>query len=57
MTTNSFRFPTFQNSAARTDRACKTLAMASTTPTVVNNIEVPHFELKEDPSFWMDHNM
>ncbi|KAL0707268.1 hypothetical protein Bca4012_073694 [Brassica carinata] len=24
---------------------------------VVNTVEVPHFELKEDPSFWMDHNV
>ncbi|OMP01569.1 hypothetical protein COLO4_11727 [Corchorus olitorius] len=26
-------------------------------PTVVNTVEVPHFDLKEDPSFWMDHNV
>ncbi|CAN8258819.1 unnamed protein product [Cochlearia groenlandica] len=25
--------------------------------TVVNMVEVPHFSLKEDPSFWMDHNV
>ncbi|KAG7631785.1 P-loop containing nucleoside triphosphate hydrolase [Arabidopsis suecica] len=25
--------------------------------TVVNSVEVPHFSLKEDPSFWMDHNV
>ncbi|POO03052.1 hypothetical protein TorRG33x02_011130, partial [Trema orientale] len=25
--------------------------------TVVNTIEVPHFDLKEDPSFWMEHNV
>ncbi|KAJ8763372.1 hypothetical protein K2173_002255 [Erythroxylum novogranatense] len=25
--------------------------------TIVNTIEVPHFDLKEDPSFWMDHNV
>ncbi|WZZ61595.1 hypothetical protein YC2023_061702 [Brassica napus] len=24
---------------------------------VVNTVEVPHFDLKEDPSFWMDHNI
>ncbi|VVA94014.1 unnamed protein product [Arabis nemorensis] len=24
---------------------------------VVNTVEVPHFNLKEDPSFWMDHNV
>ncbi|GAV81504.1 Kinesin domain-containing protein/Kinesin-relat_1 domain-containing protein [Cephalotus follicularis] len=27
------------------------------TSTVVNTVEVPHFDLKEDPSFWMDHNV
>lgn len=26
-------------------------------PTMVNTVEVPHFDLKEDPSFWMDHNV
>ncbi|KAF8406359.1 hypothetical protein HHK36_008446 [Tetracentron sinense] len=26
-------------------------------PSIVNTIEVPHFELREDPSFWMDHNV
>lgn len=25
--------------------------------TIVNTVEVPHFDLKEDPSFWMDHNV
>ncbi|CAA3022560.1 kinesin KIN-12D [Olea europaea subsp. europaea] len=25
--------------------------------TVVNSVEVPHFELKEDSSFWMEHNV
>ncbi|KAJ0264438.1 Kinesin-like protein KIN-12D [Hirschfeldia incana] len=24
---------------------------------LVNTVEVPHFDLKEDPSFWMDHNV
>ncbi|KAG2306209.1 hypothetical protein Bca52824_025957 [Brassica carinata] len=24
---------------------------------VVNTVEVSHFDLKEDPSFWMDHNV
>lgn len=24
---------------------------------VVNTVEVPHFDLKEDPSFWLDHNV
>lgn len=25
--------------------------------TMVNTVEVPHFDLREDPSFWMDHNV
>lgn len=25
--------------------------------TVVNSVEVPHFDLREDPSFWMEHNV
>lgn len=25
--------------------------------TVVNSVEVPHFDLKEDTSFWMEHNV
>lgn len=25
--------------------------------TIVNTVDVPHFDLKEDPSFWMDHNV
>ncbi|KAI3755534.1 hypothetical protein L1987_55337 [Smallanthus sonchifolius] len=27
------------------------------TYTTVNTVEVPYFDLKEDPSFWMDHNV
>ncbi|KAF9600599.1 hypothetical protein IFM89_011128 [Coptis chinensis] len=26
-------------------------------PMVVNTVEVPYFEMREDPSFWMDHNV
>ncbi|QCD83147.1 kinesin family member 15 [Vigna unguiculata] len=26
-------------------------------PTVVNTVEVPHFDLKEDSSFWINHNV
>ncbi|XP_039139825.1 kinesin-like protein KIN-12F [Dioscorea cayenensis subsp. rotundata] len=26
-------------------------------PVIYNAIEVPHFELKEDPAFWMEHNV
>ncbi|XP_042507685.1 kinesin-like protein KIN-12D isoform X2 [Macadamia integrifolia] len=33
------------------------IPVSSTPSTVVNTPEVPHFELKEDPSFWMDHNV
>ncbi|CAK7329803.1 unnamed protein product [Dovyalis caffra] len=25
--------------------------------TIVNSVEVPHFDLKENPSFWMEHNV
>ncbi|XP_043711604.1 kinesin-like protein KIN-12D isoform X3 [Telopea speciosissima] len=35
----------------------KGIPVPSTPSTVVNTPEVPHFELKEDPSFWMDHNV
>ncbi|KAL5054076.1 hypothetical protein RYX36_034758 [Vicia faba] len=28
-----------------------------TPPTVVNTVEVPHFDLKEDSSFWINHNV
>ncbi|MQL99201.1 hypothetical protein Taro_031920 [Colocasia esculenta] len=32
--------------------------MSSPVPSpVVNTVEVPHFEMKEDPSFWLDHNV
>lgn len=31
--------------------------MSLGSPTVVNSAEVPHFELREDPSFWMDNNV
>ncbi|KAH9311588.1 hypothetical protein KI387_026623, partial [Taxus chinensis] len=55
--TNGFRFPNSQNSAARAGHASKTLLVASAPPTVVNTVEVPHFELNEDPAFWMDHNV
>ncbi|XP_020525578.1 kinesin-like protein KIN-12F isoform X2 [Amborella trichopoda] len=33
------------------------IAMSSPSPSVINTIEVPHFELREDISFWMDHNV
>ncbi|XP_017698849.2 kinesin-like protein KIN-12F [Phoenix dactylifera] len=37
--------------------ASKGIPISSTPPTVVNTAEVPRFELKEDPSFWMDNNV
>ncbi|XP_019702656.1 kinesin-like protein KIN-12F isoform X1 [Elaeis guineensis] len=37
--------------------ASKGITISSTPPTVVNTAEVPHFELKEEPSFWMDNNV
>nr|CAD1841377.1 unnamed protein product [Ananas comosus var. bracteatus] len=37
--------------------ASKGIPISSAPPIVVNTPEVPHFELKEDPSFWMDHNV
>lgn len=35
----------------------KGIPSSSNSPTVVNTVEVPYFELKEDPSFWMEHNV
>ncbi|XP_023747565.1 kinesin-like protein KIN-12D [Lactuca sativa] len=35
----------------------KGIPVTSNTCTTVNTIEVPHFDLREDPSFWMDHNV
>ncbi|KAJ9561218.1 hypothetical protein OSB04_006378 [Centaurea solstitialis] len=35
----------------------KGIPVTCNTNTNVNAIEVPHFDLREDPSFWMDHNV
>ncbi|GAB4837956.1 hypothetical protein Ancab_027484 [Ancistrocladus abbreviatus] len=35
----------------------KGLPVNSGPVSVINAVEVPHFDLKEDPSFWMDHNV
>ncbi|KAI3753210.1 hypothetical protein L2E82_25256 [Cichorium intybus] len=35
----------------------KGIPVTSNTCTTVNTIDVPHFDLREDPSFWMDHNV
>ncbi|KAK4789861.1 hypothetical protein SAY86_017165 [Trapa natans] len=35
----------------------KGLPSSSGHSNIVNTVEVPHFDLKEDPSFWMDHNV
>lgn len=35
----------------------KGLPISCSSSSVVNTVEVPHFDLKEDPSFWMEHNV
>ena len=35
----------------------KGVSSMSCTPVVVNSVEVPHFDLKEDSSFWINHNV
>ncbi|XP_076956292.1 kinesin-like protein KIN-12C [Bidens hawaiensis] len=35
----------------------KGIPVAFNTCTTVNTVEVPHYDLREDPSFWMDHNV
>ncbi|KAI4376012.1 hypothetical protein MLD38_013812 [Melastoma candidum] len=35
----------------------KGLPSSGNPPPLVNTVEVPHFDLKEDPSFWMEHNV
>lgn len=35
----------------------KGVPISSSSLTVVNTIEVPHFAIKEDSNFWMDHNV
>ncbi|KAK7362682.1 hypothetical protein VNO77_04802 [Canavalia gladiata] len=35
----------------------KGVPSSACTPTVVNTVEVPHFDLKEDSSFWINHNV
>ncbi|KAK7319825.1 hypothetical protein RJT34_04553 [Clitoria ternatea] len=35
----------------------KGVPCSASTPTVVNTVEVPHFDLKEDSSFWINHNV
>ena len=37
--------------------ASKGMPMSSPAPSIYIAAEVPHFELREDPSFWMDHNV
>ncbi|XP_020273285.1 kinesin-like protein KIN-12F isoform X2 [Asparagus officinalis] len=37
--------------------ASKGIPMSAPAPLVYVAAEVPHFELREDPSFWMDHNV
>lgn len=35
----------------------KGLPISCGPPTVVNTVEVPYFELREEPSFWMEHSV
>ncbi|CAI9104395.1 OLC1v1003057C1 [Oldenlandia corymbosa var. corymbosa] len=35
----------------------KGIPISCNSVTVVNTVEVPRFELKEDPSFWLEHNV
>lgn len=35
----------------------KGIPICGSSSTVVNTVEVPHFAMKEDPAFWMDHNV
>ncbi|XP_035540732.1 kinesin-like protein KIN-12D isoform X2 [Juglans regia] len=35
----------------------KGLPISCSPATAVNTMEVPHFDLKEDPSFWMEHSV
>ncbi|KAI8554401.1 hypothetical protein RHMOL_Rhmol05G0095900 [Rhododendron molle] len=35
----------------------KGLPISCSSSYVVNTVDVPHFDLKEDPSFWMEHNV
>ncbi|XP_010255107.1 PREDICTED: kinesin-like protein KIN-12D isoform X2 [Nelumbo nucifera] len=48
------------NSGARSGNSTvlsKGVSISSAPQLVVNTVEVPHFEPREDPSFWMDHNV
>ncbi|KAF5198808.1 Kinesin-like protein kin-12f, partial [Thalictrum thalictroides] len=47
----------FGSRAANFAALAKGVPMSSASTLVVNTVEVPHFELREDPSFWMDHNV
>ncbi|KAI3446035.1 hypothetical protein Pfo_002700 [Paulownia fortunei] len=45
------------NMGARMAALSKGIPSSCNLSTVVNTVEVPYFELKEDPSFWMEHNV
>lgn len=45
------------NMGARMANYAKGIPSSCNVSTVVNTVEVPYFELKEDPSFWMEHNV
>ncbi|KAF8392699.1 hypothetical protein HHK36_023048 [Tetracentron sinense] len=49
-----YRFPQYTGArGGSSSRVSRGMSIASAEPTV----EVPHFELVEDPSFWTDHNV
>lgn len=61
--TKSVSKPPYSVSRNKTDRInnfpalYKGISANPVPPSVVNTVEVPHFDLKEDPSFWMEHNV
>ncbi|XP_038901859.1 kinesin-like protein KIN-12D [Benincasa hispida] len=61
--TKSVSKPPYSVSRSKTDRInnfsalYKGIPANPVPPSVVNTVEVPHFDLKEDPSFWMEHNV
>ncbi|XP_015163781.1 phragmoplast orienting kinesin 2 isoform X1 [Solanum tuberosum] len=33
------------------------IPISGNSPTVLDTVEIPHFDLKENPSFWLEHNV
>ncbi|KAK1358771.1 kinesin-like protein KIN-12D [Heracleum sosnowskyi] len=57
--TTGHRPPTANGGARMANFAALSRGIPSygSSTTYVNTVEVPYFEMKEDPSFWMDHNV